>query len=126
MNGHKLCFPVRSCEDCTELVRDRAATLRSGRTSAQREVLERAYDRPGGQVCPTPGLGGAAQDSVLDALKRKALVERQGAIVLHITTLGREVVRYLRGEGMRAAAREMLDDFGWARRALEPDSGEGP
>lgn len=60
-------------------------------SDAQRTVLERAASRAEGNVCPTPGLRGAAQTKVLAALERRELIVKRGG-GSQITDAGRKAV----------------------------------
>lgn len=60
-------------------------------TRTMLEVLRRAALRPHGHVCPTFRLRGCAQDLVLDALRRRGLIEGSPAPI--ITAAGRAQVQ---------------------------------
>lgn len=57
---------------------------------AQREVLTRAAKRPGGFLCPTPGLWAASQTAVIRSLQLRGLATEDGSPV--ITDYGVAVV----------------------------------
>ncbi len=60
-------------------------------TKAQRRILETAARRPGGNICPTPGIYAAAQRALVNALLRQGFAKYDGLTPV-ITDIGREAI----------------------------------
>ncbi len=65
------------------------AAILGGLSSCARRTIRRAYKRPERTICPTGGVGGAAQTALLKSLASKGLITADGCPVL--TPLGERI-----------------------------------